>query len=83
MKLKRFQEVPHTYQMALVKSELVKGLARWFGGEELATQPEDFEFVLGTHRKVGGENSAEWSSILHTGTLAQYYLRQEGILGRM
>lgn len=44
MRLKRFQEVPHTYQMALVKSELVKGLARWFGGEELATQPEDFEF---------------------------------------
>lgn len=53
MRLKRFQEVPHTYQMALVRSELVKGLARRFGGEELATQPEDFEFDPWNPQKGG------------------------------
>lgn len=45
--------MPHTYQMALVKSELVKGLARRFGGEELATQPEDFEFDPWNPQKGG------------------------------
>ena len=53
MKLKRFREVPHTYQMALVKTELVKGLARWSGGEELAIQPEDFEFDPWNPQKGG------------------------------
>lgn len=53
MKLKRFREVPHTYQMALVKTELVKGLARWFRGEELAIQPEDFELDPWNPQKGG------------------------------
>lgn len=58
MKLKRFREVPHTYQMALVKTELVKGLEDGLGVKNLPYSLKTLSLILGTHRKVGGENCA-------------------------
>lgn len=51
MKLKRFREVPHTYQMALVK-----GLEDGLGVKNLPYRLKTL--ILGTHRKVGGEKCA-------------------------